>query len=136
MPPTDLFTFSPPCVDFSSEGAMRGERGTTGSLYRSSLAYIRVNRPRAVLYGNVAVQYTHRKHRPVVKKLIRTLQRCGYRVHARILNTCNHGVPQFRRRFYIVALHKVQQRHRFTWPAKVPLKYTMQDVVKTIPVYT
>ena len=44
-----------------------------------------------------------------------------YKVHLRVLNSLDHGLPQSRRRVYIVGILKSQlQRRRFRWPQALP----------------
>ena len=67
--------------------------------------------------------------RPVLVKLVRRLRKTGYKVHLKVLNTKEHGIPHDRRRLYMVA--SWQWERKFTWPKPVPLKYTCDDIIKT-----
>ena len=131
-PYVDVFTFSPPCIDFSIEGKGMGEKQESGRLYVQSLKYIKAKKPRLVLYENVAALYERKAYRQTVRRLVGTLRSCGYNVYGRVLTTSAHGVPQSRRRFYLVSVLKAAQRKEFTWPKVVPLMYTMKDVIKPV----
>ena len=55
-PSCHIFSMSPPCVTFSSEGKREGTRDPagTGKLCQHSLKYIKHKHPRLVIYENVA----------------------------------------------------------------------------------
>ena len=43
-----------------------------------------------------------------------------YFVHATIINTSNHGLPQNRSRFWIVGIRQYVSRFPFVWPGFIP----------------
>ncbi len=130
----DLLMLTPPCQDFSSEGKRLGCKKKRGRLIRSSLKAIkklkRKRRPRAIILENVASLLTNRFHRrTMVKPITKKLKAMGYSVRWRLLLTSEHGVPQTRRRAWLVAIKKRCCKHRFCWPSPIPLRYTMPDVL-------
>ena len=62
-------------------------------------------RIRSFILENVATLAQHRGGR-TLKLIMRQLQQTGYRVDAKIYNAVEFGLPQKRRRLYIVGLHK------------------------------
>ena len=55
--------------------------------------------------------------------LVRLRQHGRYRLHWRVLNSLDHGLPQNRPRLFLVALRKTAVVQRFRWPrplARVP----------------
>jgi C-5 cytosine-specific DNA methylase len=69
------------------------------------------------------------KHRLVWSVILRGLWLAGstsdvpiYKVFDKILNTVDYGVPQCRRRVYIVMLRKDVICQRFAWPVPTPLQ--------------
>ena len=55
------------------------------------------------------------------RKIRKLLAKGGlYRVYEKVLNTCDHGVPQNRSRLYIVLIHKEHDRGTFAWPEAIP----------------
>lgn len=51
--------------------------------------------------------------------MINVLDSCGYKVHWRILNTKDQGIPQSRPRFYLVAIEGKSCRRSFEFPPSV-----------------
>ena len=98
-PGCDLFVSGAPCQAFSSAGKGAGlddllDRGVT--LFHS-LDYVRHKRPRVVVIENVR-GLTFKKHAGVLTSIVNILRGLTYCVHTRVLNTCNHGIPQNRPR--------------------------------------
>ena len=122
MPFTHIFSMSHPCVSFSSEGQKKGTECHTGRLWKYSLRYIKYKKPSLVIYENVKRVATVRKYKEgVLKHISKHLICLGYKVHCKIINTMLHGVPQDRKRVYMVAIQKNVQRHNFEWPTEIPL---------------
>ena len=132
MPPVDVFGMTHPCATFSAEGKGEGTASPIGRLYKDSLKYIWLHKPRLVLYENVARDFTCKRHRKVLQRIAKILKRAGYRVRARIVNTKDWGVPHHRRRVYLVGCLQSAIRRPFCWPKPVKLKYTMKDVLKPL----
>ena len=62
-----------------------------------------------------------KRHRQVFKKIKCIMSSLGYEVHARLINTENHGIPHRRVRLYMVALLREPGTGRkFSWPTPVP----------------
>ena len=59
------------------------------------------------------------------KVVQRVFDSLGYRVHYQILDAVDYGIPQKRRRIFIVGFK--DHSKEFTFPDKKELKYTMQD---------
>ena len=49
----------------------------------------------------------------ILRSIVRRLEKLGYSVQERVVDTCRYGVPQFRQRLILVALHDGLE---FTWP--------------------
>lgn len=107
----DLLVGGPPCQGFSSAGR-REANDPRNQLTASYLKFVSLIRPKLVLIENVKgitadfddadgnggkVNYA--------KKIIETLSQ-EYQVFTEVLNTSFFGVPQKRKRFFIIALRK------------------------------
>lgn len=119
-PECDLFVSGAPCQAFSSAGKGAGlddmmDRGVT--LFHS-LDYVRHKRPRVVVIENVR-GLTFKKHASLLTSIVDLLRGLTYSVHTKVLNTCDHGIPQNRPRLYIVAILRSHMRHKYVWPAVV-----------------
>ncbi|CAE8704276.1 unnamed protein product [Polarella glacialis] len=57
-----------------------------------------------------------KKHKRVLKGIIKSLKSLDYDVQTRILNSADYSVPQSRRRVFLVAIRNDSLRREFTWP--------------------
>ena len=121
MPETDVFIFTPPCQMFSDAGSKRGASDSRGQLVRHSLKYLKYKRPRLAIMENVAALKTHAKISGTLRKLVKALCSMQYKTHKKIMDTCTHGVPQRRKRLYIVAIRQDSCVRRFNFPRGFPL---------------
>jgi site-specific DNA-cytosine methylase len=91
------------------------DRGVT--LFHN-LDYVRHKRPRVVVIENVR-GLTFKKHASVLTSIVTILRGLSYCVHTKVLNTCDHGIPQNRPRLYIVAILGSKMRREYFWPSVV-----------------
>lgn len=101
IPNHDILLGGFPCQAFSIIGRQRGFEDTRGTLFFNIEEILRAKKPRAFLLENVKQLYTHdggRTYRVIKGKL----EGLGYKIHTKILNSLDFGVPQKRERTYIV----------------------------------
>ena len=127
VPDFDLFTYSSPCQDFSNAGKMRG--GEEGSGTRSSLLWecqkaICIKRPRYLLMENVA-SFVGKRFIDTFKKWLQVLEDFGYTNYWQVLNAKDYGVPQNRKRVFIVSV--LNNIHPFEFPQKMELTRNLSD---------
>jgi DNA (cytosine-5)-methyltransferase 1 len=91
-----------PCQGFSAAGN-RDPSDERNYLYRSLLRIIQVLLPEHVVVENV-VGITTPTNRHVLRALTRRLRKLGYSVGVRILNAFEFGVPQNRKRVFVVGV--------------------------------
>ncbi|WP_292790644.1 MULTISPECIES: DNA cytosine methyltransferase [unclassified Microbacterium] len=117
-----LLAGGPPCQPFSmaAQWAAQGRRGMLDNRARtveSTLALVRMFLPHAVLFENVsgfvrgprsAMAYLDEEFARINRE-----EGVAYRLHVRILNAADYGVPQNRRRAIVVAL---RDGGDFEWP--------------------
>ena len=130
MPATDYFHYSPPCKDYSTDGKRLGSKQTRGRLWRYSIAYIRVWKPKLVSYEMV-MGILGKKHKCEFLKMVACLKKFGYKCHARVVNTCDHGIPHRRCRVFLVGAQ--QWRRRFKWPKPVGVKWSVSSIIQQRP---
>ena len=106
----DLVCGGPPCQPFSSGGLRKGARDERDGL-PAFMAAVEAVVPRAVLIENVPGLAVGAR-RPVLDALVADLQAMGYAVAWRVLNAADFGVPQSRRRLFVVGV----RAGRFAWP--------------------
>ena len=122
-PCVDVYVFSPPCQPFSTGGGKAGLADARGKLLSVGAKYIHQARPRIAILENVA-NLTSKKYRGAVLGLKKAAAASGYVTFSRVLDALDYGVPQRRRRFFLVYVRKDCYRRKFEWPAhceKVPL---------------
>jgi DNA (cytosine-5)-methyltransferase 1 len=105
----DLVAGGPPCQGFSLAGRRR-EHDERNSLVHSYLRFIKLVRPRAILFENVKgfgigfVKSSHLRGRPYSDVVLAGLRDMGYTdATFKVLDFSTLGVPQRRERFIIVA---------------------------------
>lgn len=107
-----------PCQPFSSIGRRQGfSHPTQGTLFHDIARIIAHKKPRAFLLENVEGLENHDGGR-TISVIEKTLRDLGYIIDRRVLDSADFGVPQHRRRTYIVGFRapKVGFRFPMEWP--------------------
>lgn len=107
IPETDVWTAGFPCQDLSLArmGPRVGLRGSQSGLFFEFVRLVRDRHPRAIVLENVHGLLSSHGGRDFAI-VLKTLDELGYGVAWRVLNSKDFGVPQQRRRVYIVAIHR------------------------------
>jgi DNA-cytosine methyltransferase len=110
LPDADGLIAGPPCQDWSLAGQYAGAGGAR-NLFPETIAVIRTKRPNWFIIENVPglVYWGNGEY---FKKIVSELQSLGYSVSARIVEAADYGVPQTRRRIFIVGSFFPN----FVWP--------------------
>ena len=80
--------------------------------------YIKFAKPAIVILENVTTFAGPANRKPFLD-LIQFLESCGYSTQHKVLCTSDFGIPQNRRRVYIVAIQKRLVRLPFAWPKPI-----------------
>jgi DNA (cytosine-5)-methyltransferase 1 len=107
----DLVAGGPPCQPFSAGGKRMADLDSRDML-PEFLRAVRQARPNAFLMENV-YGLGQAATRGYLKQLLAELEGLRYFVSAAVLNAADYGVPQKRRRLFIVGI----RAGRFAWPA-------------------
>ena len=112
----------PPCQPFSRAGrgiirslvdkGVRGEIDERRDLWQAFLEVVRVGQPRAVLMENVP-DMAFDRGMVIIRSILSELESWGYSAEARILDASEHGVPQMRRRLFVIGL---RDGVKIKWP--------------------
>lgn len=118
--PIDLLFGGPPCQGFSLIGH-RVLDDPRNSLVLHFLRLVAELRPRAFVMENVAGMATG-PHTRLLAELFESFNAIGYRVRRphRILNAANYGVPQDRRRIFLIGARSGVRLPEYPVPATVP----------------
>jgi DNA (cytosine-5)-methyltransferase 1 len=98
----NLLTAGFPCQDLSQAGATRGLNGAHSSLVRNVFRVLRRTRSEWVLFENVPFMLWL-GNGAAMKYLTSNLERLGYRWAYRLVDSQAFGVPQRRKRVYLLA---------------------------------
>lgn len=122
----DIFVGGSPCQSFSIAGARGGFEDTRGTLFYEYCRLVKEIEPKIFIYENVYGVLTHDKG-----KTWETMQNVfgdlGYHFKWQILDARNYGIPQGRRRLFVVGFKDKASFDRFSFPQPIDLKYTMHD---------
>lgn len=120
----DLFVGGSPCQSFSSVGHQLGLEDTRGTLFYDFARLIKEIEPKVFIYENVRNLLNHDKGK-TWQVIYDVFCQLGYHVSYSILNAADYGIPQHRRRLFVVGF-KLNNPH-FEFPNKKELNYTMSD---------
>lgn len=125
----DLLTFSPPCQDISTIGKHAGVgTGTRTGLMWKVVDIIKIKKPKFLLMENVS--NLNGKYKPVFEEYLKTLNDVGYDCYFDVLNAKDYGIPQNRKRLFMVGIRK-DLNQKFEMPKKQKLKKTLKDFLDT-----
>lgn len=118
IPDFDILLAGFPCQPFSSIGRRQGfEHKTQGTLFYDIARIIKDKNPKGFMLENVPGILTHDSGKTflIIKE---TLEQIGYTVDYKVLNSADFGVPQQRKRIYIVGFRRdiVPDDFAFTYP--------------------
>jgi len=135
----DVLAGGPPCQPFSKAGrylirdrvskGLRDPHDERRDLWRSYLEVVRLARPAAVIMENVPDMALDREMF-ILRSMVEELEQLGYAVEESIVNTSQHGVPQFRHRLILVAL---RDGLRFDWPAPLEEQVNVWAAIGDLP---
>ncbi len=108
----DLISGGPPCQPFSS-GGKRLSKGDSRDMIPEFIRAVSEARPRAFVMENVPGLLSPR-NRSYFEGIAAELARLGYRLKSQLLTAADYGVPQKRRRLFLVG---VKSQSSFQFPA-------------------
>lgn len=106
VPDIDLYVCGFPCQPFSMAGERKGFEDKRGNVFFSCLEVIETKQPKYFILENVKGLKSHDKGNTwnVIWNSVIELEKYGYIVKWKILNTRDYGIPQNRERIYIVGV--------------------------------
>lgn len=127
----DLYISGFPCQPFSSVGKREGlkDKKGRGSIFFHVLETIKTTKPTVFVLENVkGLLYDNGgKTFKKILKLLNELKNPEYNIYHQLLDTQHYGLPQQRRRVYIVGIRKGHEKIPFTYPEEQPLETTIMD---------
>lgn len=133
LPDFDLLTGGFPCQPFSEAGRHLGELDTRGTLFYDIVRIAEFKKPKYMLLENVK-GLTSQIHKTTFDKILSELDRVGYKVYWKVMNSKNYGIPQSRERVIFVCFRKDIYKKEFKFPEEEELKIFLKDLVeKEVP---
>ena len=134
IPDFDFLLGGFPCQPFSSAGKRMGFYDTRGTLFFNIEKILKSKNPEGFLLENVEGLTNHDGGK-TLKVMIENLEGLGYHVSWRVLDSINFGVPQSRKRTYIIGRKSKQvDLQNITFTKKVTfseIQETNQPHLKT-----
>ena len=128
----DLIIGGPPCQGFSIAGNI-GRKFLDDDRNKLFLEYVRfvdVIKPKMFVLENVAAMLTHNKGK-TIKEITEKFASLGYKIQYRVLNAVEYGVPQERRRIFIIG---TKDDFEFKFPNPNNKVVTIKDAIDDLPV--
>ena len=112
MPDFDFLLAGFPCQAFSAAGLRKGFEDTRGTLFFDVARILKAKKPMGFILENVEGLVNHDKENPkdpigrTLQTILNTLEELHYKISWKVLNAKDFGVPQERKRIYIVGTRK------------------------------
>jgi DNA (cytosine-5)-methyltransferase 1 len=114
----DIFVGGSPCQSFSIIGKKAGLDDTRGTLFYDYARLIKEMSPKVFIYENVPGMLVHDGGN-TWKVIHEVFESLGYHVFYQILNAKNYGIPQDRRRLFVVGFRNKRADFHFPKPLKL-----------------
>ncbi|GAA6817927.1 DNA cytosine methyltransferase [Helicobacter pylori] len=129
IPNHDILLAGFPCQPFSKIGKREGFKDATqGTLFFDILRILEFHKPKAFLLENVTGLLENDGGR-TIKIILKALQEQGYEVQLKVYNSADFGLPQNRRRVYIVGFSE-ELNINFTFPQPPNVKKPISEILE------
>lgn len=128
IPDIDMYVCGFPCQPFSYAGKRDGIRDPRGTVFWECLRIIRKKKPIIFVLENVKglLSIDDGQTFQTMISLLKNIK--IYNVHWKVLNTADYGIPQSRKRIFIVGIMKKHQKNDFHWPNPIPCQ-SLRDFI-------
>ena len=116
IPHHDILCAGFPCQPFSISGNQNGFNDPRGKLFFHIIRIARYHQPKIIFLENVKNLETHDGGK-TLEIINSSLNSIGYNVFEKVLSASDFGIPQSRRRLYIIAIKKSLKIIKFDFPA-------------------
>lgn len=122
----DLFVGGSPCQSFSTYGLKRGLEDVRGTLFYDYARLVDEIRPKVFIYENVKGLLVHDSGKTwkIMQELFDTL---NYDIYYQVLDAKNYGMPQMRKRIFVVGFNRDYKYKTFEFPQPVELTTKVVD---------
>jgi len=137
FPSVDILCAGFPCQPFSIAGKKTGFNDERGTVFFKIASIAKVSKPKIIFLENVTNLVKIDKGN-TLKTIFNALEKIGYHVHYEILDSSDFGIPQSRKRVYIVAMDSSIPSFGFQFTkkrtAKIPFKNIINKGDFSIPI--
>ena len=123
----DILVGGSPCQSFSAIGKRGGLEDARGTLFYDYARLVQELQPKVFIFENVPGMLNHDKGNTweTIRSVFESL---GYKLYFDVLNSINYGIPQDRKRLFVIGFknHSIN----FVFPPKVDLETTMFDYLE------
>lgn len=132
--PIDLITYGFPCQDISIAGNQQGLFNEDGTKTRSGLFFdalriIEYTRPKIAIAENVK-NLVSKRFKKQFDIVLQALDEAGYNNYFKVLDAKDYGIPQSRKRVFIVSIRKDIDGGIFEFPEPIEPKLRLIDMLE------
>lgn len=106
LPYYDILCAGFPCQPFSQAGFHKGFSDTRGTMFSQVMRFVKHNSPKIIILENVQALLNHDEGKSF-SKIKHDLETEGYVVIHKVLNCNDYGIPQMRKRLFIIAFKNI-----------------------------
>ena len=123
----DLLIGGSPCQSFSIIGKKAGLQDVRGTLFYDYARLIQETEPKIFIYENVPgmLNHDHGNTWKIIKSVFESL---NYKIYYSVLNSKDYGIPQDRKRLFVVGFK--DKNVDFSFPKPIELKTKMFDYLE------
>ena len=103
----DILCAGFPCQPFSQAGHHKGFEDSRGTMFSQVMRFVKTNTPKVVILENVQALLNHDKGKSFTK-IKEDLETEGYSVVHKVLKCSDYGIPQMRKRLFIVGFKNIE----------------------------
>lgn len=132
IPEHDVLLAGFPCQPFSLMGKQQGFTDERGTLFFTIEKILKKHKTKVIVLENVKNLLTHDNGKTINKMLEILEDKLNYKVYYDVLNTSDYGLPQTRRRVFIVGFlieEFGEELDTFTFPNPEKLNTTVFDLL-------
>lgn len=128
IPSHDILCAGFPCQPFSISGNQNGFEDKNGKLFFEIIRIARFHKPKIIFLENVRNLISHNDGK-TIQVMKDKLTELGYRTFLKVLSGTDFGVPQARKRVYIVAIKKKYHIKEFEFPKPFNAFSCVEDIM-------
>lgn len=126
----DIFVGGSPCQSFSVIGHRAGLNDTRGTLFYEYARLVKEIKPKIFIFENVTGMLSHDKGN-TWKIIHEVFEDLGYSWKYKILNSMDYGVPQNRKRLFVIGFKSENKFNKFEFPIPFDLRKNMTDFLES-----